>query len=200
MTPSVIGAPQPLSNDTGSVTLSAASPTFIDGEGNTDSYQEHTFTVPAGADYLNGDITWNALSSGTAAFETLFNPQGQVAAYSLIGTDESGFGHVEVRQPAAGTWTAVIFTVHNAAQYTGAVQFGYSTEQFQQRRRGVPVVADAAARAVGELPGAGARPGRPETRRSACTLARAPARTGAFRSPSGRWCRSPARAGPSPAN
>src|SRR6202042_349553 len=49
---------------------------------------------------------------------------------SLIGTDESGFGHVEVRQPAAGTWTAVIFTVDNAAQYTGAVQFDYSTEQF----------------------------------------------------------------------
>jgi subtilisin family serine protease len=130
VTPSVIGAPQPLSNDTGSVTLSAASPTYIDGEGNTDSFQEHTFTVPAGADYLNGDITWNSLSKGAAVFETLFNPQGQVAAYSLIGTDESGFGHVEVRQPSAGTWTAVIFTVHNAAQYTGAVQFGYSTEQF----------------------------------------------------------------------
>jgi hypothetical protein len=128
--PSVIGAPTPLSNDTGAVTLSAASPTYIDGEGNTDSFQEHTFNVPAGADYLNGDITWNALSSGTAAFETLFNPQGQVAAYSLIGSDESGFGHVEVRQPAEGTWTAVIFTVDNAAQYTGAVQFGYSTEQF----------------------------------------------------------------------
>jgi hypothetical protein len=130
VTPSVIGAPTPLSNDTGAVSLTAASPTYIDGEGNTDSFQEHTFNVPAGADYLNGDITWNALSAGTAAFETLFNPQGQVAAYSLIGSDESGFGHVEVRQPAEGTWTAVIFTVDNAAQYTGAVQFDYSTEQF----------------------------------------------------------------------
>jgi hypothetical protein len=130
VTPSVIGAPTPLSNDTGAVSLTAASPTYIDGEGNTDSFQEHTFNVPAGADYLNGDITWNALSAGTAAFETLFNPQGQVAAYSLIGSDESGFGHVEVRQPAAGQWTAVIFTVDNAAQYTGAVQFDYSTEQF----------------------------------------------------------------------
>jgi hypothetical protein len=138
VTPTVIGAPTPLSNDTGAVVLSAASPTYIDGEGNTDSFQEHTFDVPAGADYLNGDITWGALSTGTggpvptgtAVFETLFNPQHQVAAYSLIGTDESGFGHVEVRQPSAGTWTAVIFTVNNAAQYTGTVQFGYSTEQF----------------------------------------------------------------------
>jgi hypothetical protein len=133
VTPSVIGAPQPLSNDSGSVVLTAASPTFVDGEGNIDRFSEHQFNVPAGADYLNGDITWNALSppTTTAVFETLFNPQGQVAAYSLIGSDGSGFGHVEVRQPAPGTWTAVIFTVDNATVYTGAVQFGYSTEQFR---------------------------------------------------------------------
>jgi hypothetical protein len=130
VTPNVIGSPTPLSNDTGAVNLTAASPTFVDGEGNVDSFQEHTFTVPPGADYLNGDITWDAQSAGTAVFETLFNPQHQVAAYSLIGTDHSGFGHVEVRQPAAGPWTAVIFTVQNAAVYTGAVQFSYSTEQF----------------------------------------------------------------------
>jgi hypothetical protein len=63
-------------------------------------------------------------------FETLFDPQGNVAAYSLIGSDESGFGHVEVRKPAAGTWTAVIFTVNNAAVYTGAVRFSYDTDAF----------------------------------------------------------------------
>jgi hypothetical protein len=130
VTPSIIGAPQQTSSDTGTVTLDATSPTYIDGEGNTDSYVTHHFTVPAGADYLNGDITWTALSTGGAVFETLFNPQGQVAAYSLLGSIQSGFGHVEVRQPTPGTWTAVIFTVHNAAQYTGPVQFGYSTESF----------------------------------------------------------------------
>ncbi len=63
-------------------------------------------------------------------FETLFNPEGQVAAYSLIGSDQSGFGHVEVRQPMAGTWTAVIFTVNNPALYQGAVQFNYETQRF----------------------------------------------------------------------
>ena len=130
VTPSIIGAPTQLSTDTGTVTLSPASPTFIDGEGNTDSYEEHTFSVPAGADYLTGDITWTALSTGGAVFETLFNPEGQVAAYSLLGPTQSGFAHVEVRQPQQGTWTAVIFTVHNAALYNGDVQFGYSTEKF----------------------------------------------------------------------
>ena len=131
--PSLIGLPTPLSNDTGSVNLSTANPSYIDGEGNTDFYSLHTFSVPQGADYLTGDITWTAASTGGAVFETLFNPNGDVAAYSLIGTDQSGFGHVEVRQPMAGTWTAVIFTVHNTvphAFYTGPVQFNYATQQF----------------------------------------------------------------------
>jgi subtilisin family serine protease len=130
VSPTVSGLPTTRATDTGTVTLSSASPQYVDGEGNLDSYAIHQFAVPQGADYLNGDITWNAASSGTAVFETLFDPLGRVAAYSLIGTDESGFGHVEVRQPTPGTWTAVIFTVHNAAVYTGSVQFSYSTENF----------------------------------------------------------------------
>ncbi len=138
VSPSVIGNASALSDDTGSVTLSDASPTYVDGEGNTDSYEEHTFTVPAGADYLNGDITWAAQSAGGAVYETLFDPQGNVAAYSLLGTNESGIGHVEVRSPAAGTWTAVIFTVDTDIQYTGAVQFDYSTQQFHNAGTVVP--------------------------------------------------------------
>jgi subtilisin family serine protease len=130
VSPSVVGRPTPMSDDTGAVTLSNASPTYIDGEGNTDFYALHTFTVGPGADYLTGDITWNAASKGTAVFETLFDPQGQVAAYSLIGSDQSGFGHVEVRKPNAGTWTAVIFTVNNAAVYSGQVQFNYEAQAF----------------------------------------------------------------------
>ncbi|MDA0159278.1 S8 family serine peptidase [Solirubrobacter ginsenosidimutans] len=130
VSPSVVGRPTPLSDDTGAVTLSNASPTYIDGEGNTDFYAVHTFNVGPGADYLTGDITWNAASKGTAVFETLFDPQGQVAAYSLIGSDQSGFGHVEVRKPNAGKWTAVIFTVNNAAVYSGQVQFNYEAQAF----------------------------------------------------------------------
>jgi len=36
---------------------------------------------------------------------------------------------VEVRQPAAGTWTAVIWTPGNA-KYFGPVRFSYATEDF----------------------------------------------------------------------
>jgi hypothetical protein len=131
VTPAVTGNPTTVSSDTGSVTLTSSSPSYIDGEGRTDFYAIHTFTVPAGADYLNGNITWNALNVGGVAFETLFDPQGDVAAYSLIGANQSGFGHVEVRHPAAGTWTAVIFTVSNAPYFGAPIQFSYSTEQFQ---------------------------------------------------------------------
>jgi len=130
VTPTVSGRPTPVSGDTGIVNLSAASPAYIDGEGHTDHYALRHFTVPAGADNLNGDITWNAQKLGGAVYETLFDPMGRVAAYSLIGTNQSGFGHVEVHNPVPGTWTAVIFTVSNI-QYFGPVRFSYSTERFR---------------------------------------------------------------------
>ena len=77
-----------------------------------------------------------------SAFETLFDPQGNVAAYSLIGTNQSGFGHVEVHNPMPGTWTAVIFTVSNAP-YFGPVQFSYSTRAVPLGRSVSPVLPDA---------------------------------------------------------
>jgi hypothetical protein len=129
VTPTISGLPSVLSADTGSVTLSPASPTLIDGEGRTDYYAVHQFSVPAGADYLNGDITWNGASIGGVAFETIFGPNGSLAAYSFLGSNQSGFGHVEVSHPAAGVWTAVIFTVSNAP-YFGPVQFAYTTQAF----------------------------------------------------------------------
>src|SRR5215470_8642100 len=129
VTPAVLGRPTTVSADTGTVNLSSDSPTNIDGEGRTDFYALHTFTVPTGADNLNGNITWNAQQIGGVAFETLFDPNGAVAAYSLIGANQSGFGHVEVHNPIPGTWTAVIFTVSNAP-YFGPVQFSYSAQVF----------------------------------------------------------------------
>jgi subtilisin family serine protease len=129
VTPTVSGRPTPTSNDTGTVTLSSSSPTYIDGEGNTDHYALHTFSVRAGADNLNGNITWNGQTIGGVAYETLFDPKGNVAAYSLLGANQSGYGHVEVHNPIPGTWTAVIFTV-STAPFFGPVRFSYSTEQF----------------------------------------------------------------------
>jgi subtilisin family serine protease len=137
VTPTVSGKPTTVSANTGSVTLSSSSPTYIDGEGNTDYYALHTFAVPAGTSNLNGNITWNDQTIGGAVYETLFDPAGNVAAYSLIGTNQSGYGHVEVHNPTAGTWTAVIFTVNPTSPtqalpppYFGPVLFSYSTQDF----------------------------------------------------------------------
>lgn len=129
VTPTVSGLPTTAFSDTGTVNLGSSSPTYVDGEGHTDVYAVHKFTVPAAADYLNGDITWNALHVTGAAFEELFDPRGNLAAYSVLDGSQSGFGHVEVRQPMAGTWTAVIYTASNA-KYFGPVQYSYSTEDF----------------------------------------------------------------------
>jgi Subtilase family len=128
--PAVSGRPVTVSTDTGTVTLSSSSPTQIDGFGNTDSYQTHTFTVRPGADYLNGDMVWNAQQVGGSVFEELFDPQGNLAAYSVMGVLQSGLGHVEVRQPMPGRWTAVIYTP-GSAQYFGPVRFSNTTENFR---------------------------------------------------------------------
>src|SRR5205807_9612987 len=85
--------------------------------------------VSPGADYLNGDIAWDA-TSNRAVFETLFDPQGQLVAYSALGDGHTGFGHVEVRHPSAGTWRSVMFTVEGSSEYSGPVQFAYSTLRF----------------------------------------------------------------------
>jgi hypothetical protein len=129
VTPTVSGQPATVSSDTGTVSLSSSSPTYVDGGGNTDYYSVHKFTVPASAGYLNGDITWNAQKTGGAAYEELFDPQGKLAAYSVLDGAQSGFGHVEVSHPGAGTWTAVIYTASNA-KYFGPVQYSYSSEDF----------------------------------------------------------------------
>jgi hypothetical protein len=129
VTPTVSGRPTAVSSDSGTVTLSSSSPTYVDGTGNTDSYVTHTFTVPAGTDYMNGDITWNAQQVGGSAFEELYDPHGNLAAYSSLDQNQSGFGHVEVRRPMAGTWTAVIYTT-GSEQYFGPVQYSYATEDF----------------------------------------------------------------------
>ena len=129
--------PAHVSDDTGTVNLNASSKTLVDGEGNVDRYSVHSFDVPARADYLNGDIVWDAADQPAnqppaTVQETVFDPAGNVAGYSLLGTNHSGRGHVEIRKPMAGRWTAVIFTITPSATYTGAVHFSYFTQRFEK--------------------------------------------------------------------
>jgi hypothetical protein len=129
VTPTVSGNPTTVSTDTGTVALSSSSPTSAGPAGETDSFETRKFTVPSGADYLNGDIAWNDQVTGGVANEELFDPHGRLTAFSSTSGNQSGFVRVEVRKPAAGTWTAVIWTPGNA-KYFGPVQFSYATEDF----------------------------------------------------------------------
>ncbi|TMC02742.1 MAG: hypothetical protein E6J41_29425 [Chloroflexi bacterium] len=121
----------PLAGDSGALDLPlATAPTFVDGGGTTGAYELHQFTVPAGTDRLDGDIAWDGKDQRNSRVrETLFDPFGRLAAYSLP-QGPGGAGHVDVHDPAPGTWTAVLWTQKNGTAYTGTVQFSFASRRF----------------------------------------------------------------------
>jgi hypothetical protein len=119
------------SSDTGTITINPASPTFIDGKGITSAYAIHAFAVPSGADRLDGTLAWNGQAQPSSLVHlTLLDPSGRIAAYS-IPRGGGGFAHVDVHDPAAGTWTALVWTRKNGTVYSGDVQFAFTTQHFE---------------------------------------------------------------------
>jgi subtilisin family serine protease len=89
-------------------------------------YQKLTFAVPPGTAVLNTAIRWTSgagpAAAGPVVRMSLFAPDGTYAANTRPqgGTAPANYGDVLVRQPAAGTWTAVLYTPHTGG-YTGDV-------------------------------------------------------------------------------
>ena len=112
----------------------ATDPTFPNVTGSPRAYITQTFNVPAGAQHLDAAIAWKApfFQAPTIAYLGLIDPSGRDAAYSIPQGAGSGYAHVDVVSPAAGTWTAVIWT--RAAglpeAYSGPVQFSWSAENY----------------------------------------------------------------------
>jgi hypothetical protein len=130
-TPSLRTLGTTLSNVTGDLNLTPASdPTFYDYKGVPQGYQELHFTVPAGAQRLDATIANPSLTGEVNM--TLFDPQGRMAAYTYQSAGEqSDYGHVDVRVPTPGTWTAVVFSpVSGPYSYTGVVHYAISTSKF----------------------------------------------------------------------
>ncbi|HJP80009.1 MAG TPA: hypothetical protein VJ914_37400 [Pseudonocardiaceae bacterium] len=117
---------------TGSVTLSdTASPHFADWSGVSNNYGTLTFNVPAGTDRLSASIAYpgNPAASLNARVRLiLIDPNGKFAAHSLP-QGVGNYGNVDVRFPAAGKWTAEIYSrVTGNGGTTGTVKFEADTQ------------------------------------------------------------------------
>jgi hypothetical protein len=125
----------PIAGQTLALQLNAATdPTFLTAFDAPRPYIKQTFTVPAGADHLDAAIAIPSSVAGnqTIASLVLLDPSGQQAAYSIPQGIGSGYGHVDVVKPAAGTWTAIIDTTPTGISdsYSGTVQFTWSAERY----------------------------------------------------------------------
>jgi hypothetical protein len=62
---------------------------------------------------------------------TLFDPAGRFTAFTYTppGGGED-FGHIDVRNPPAGQWTAAVFTEADSSGFNGAVNYDLSTSKF----------------------------------------------------------------------
>ncbi len=135
LVPSLMMLGAPMAGATLSVTLDPSTdPTFITAQGAARSYVKRKFTVPVGAEHLDAAIAWQTSLTSSAtpiAYIGLVDPSGRQAAYSLPQGLGSGYGHVDVVKPAAGTWTAIIWTrPSGVGTYSGNVQFSWAAERF----------------------------------------------------------------------
>ncbi|MGD0698809.1 MAG: S8 family serine peptidase [Trebonia sp.] len=115
------------------VTLNATSAHFTNWAGAAANYATLRFTVPAGQAVLNSSIAWYATAAEASDLNkrvrlVLVDPSGRLAAHSLP-QGVGGYGSAQVLHPAAGTWTAEIFSnTAGAGGTTGTVRFGASVE------------------------------------------------------------------------
>jgi Subtilase family len=127
-----LGAYQTIS--TKQVTLSdATSPKYTDFQGLPDNFAKVTFHVPAGQDRLSASIAYQAADITDLAARdrmTVVDPTGALVGYSLP-QGLGNFGHVEVRNPVPGKWTAYITSRTSAnGGSEGDVQFAAAVADY----------------------------------------------------------------------
>ena len=117
------------------VTLSDANSShFTNWAGVNSNDGSVTFTVPPGQAVLNASIAWPANASEASNLNKrvrliLVDPSGKLAAHSLP-QGVGGYGNAQVLHPAAGTWTAEIFSdVSTSGGTAGKVEFGASVSR-----------------------------------------------------------------------
>ncbi len=116
----------------GSVLLAdGTNPQFTSFAGVQENYAKISFHVPAAADRLNASIAYPPSNpAGKVVSLLLVDPHGKVAAYSLA-QGLGNFGNVDVRKPAEGNWTGVIFSrIKAIGGVTGTIPWRVATQNF----------------------------------------------------------------------
>ncbi|HEY2043434.1 MAG TPA: S8 family serine peptidase [Jatrophihabitans sp.] len=102
------------------------------------AYKKVTFTVPGGTDRLVGQMIWQGAKKqvGTTTVTpvvrlSIFDPSGAFVTNSRPqgGAVSANYANLDIRKPAAGTYTAVLYTLGDATGYTGTVSLRTTSQQ-----------------------------------------------------------------------
>jgi hypothetical protein len=113
-----------VTNQRQDVTL-GSTPLFVDQFGSPRPGVTTTFTVPAGVDRLLASDAWAGPNARVGL--TLIDPTGAYAAYTRP-QGNGNHGQVDVRNPVAGKWTAIVFL--RDGTFTGTVHLSFATQRF----------------------------------------------------------------------
>ncbi|HEV7651695.1 MAG TPA: S8 family serine peptidase [Actinophytocola sp.] len=104
-------------------------PTFNYYNGQTWAVKKVQFSVPAHADRLFTRMAWQG--NPAVVRLTLLAPDGTFVANSRPqgGAATANYANVDVRSPAAGTWTAVMYSLAGTGGYTGPIILDTSTQR-----------------------------------------------------------------------
>src|SRR5882757_3329620 len=97
-------------------------PTFTYYDGNTWAQKKVTFQVSAGAQRLFARMAFQGKGPSDIIRLTLLDPSGRFVANSRPqgGPAPANYANVDVRNPVAGTWTAVLYSLAGPAGYHAA--------------------------------------------------------------------------------
>jgi Subtilase family/Peptidase inhibitor I9 len=114
-------------------TLSDSDPQTPDYGGVPINYQRLRFRVPAGEDRLNASAAYPVAPNASLNARlriTLIDPNGNYVGDSRP-QGNGNFGNLQIAHPAAGTWTAYVYSRDAAAGgYIGPVVFGVSAARY----------------------------------------------------------------------
>jgi hypothetical protein len=102
------------------------------------AYKKVPFTVKPGTQRLLSRLAWqgkpktaNGISFTPTMYLTLLAPDGTFVTNSFPqgGLASPNYANVDVRAPAAGQWTAVLYSLAGANGYTGDIQLGIDNQR-----------------------------------------------------------------------